>query len=714
MGIAVELLHGVAVLLALSLLQSLLTRLWPWNNVSRQIVSGLIFGGLCVAAMMMPIHIAPGIQIDARSVIISMSAVMGGPVVGVVTALIAVLFRAHLGGAGTYVGIGMITLALVSGLAYDYAHRRGWVRLGAPQFLVFGVVLNGITSLLVSLLLPVISLREYLVYTIPDIGIYGVATMLLGVLLLDSRRRDETERELQMSEERYRAAYEGIPIGIIETDETGTIHRFNHAAEVIYGYPAEEAIGQKMSMLIPQEDIEPYGDAENFIAKVVEPSMGRHVETTGMRRNGERFPIMVGNGTMKIGSTKSYITLVLDRTDMKAMEDKLLRAQRMEAIGQLTGGIAHDFNNILGIVLGNLEMLNETLKDDARAAPRVGAALRGAQRGADITRKLLSFTRKPEAGMRPLQINETVQEVQQLISRSLTVSVDLELRLGDDLLPVLADAGDLQDALLNLALNARDAMPDGGRILIETKSVSLKKRQIMEHGVLQPGNYVLIRFGDTGIGMSEEVRARALEPFFSSKDVSKGSGLGLSMVYGFVQRSGGQMDIRSEVGHGTEFNIYLPCAAAAAEQESAEDTQARTLPRGDEEALAEVAQVSLQGLGYQVVHAGNAKEAWQLLQARPDIDLLFTDVVLPGGLDGYGLAAEAWTLRPDLKVLVTSGYTRQTEESFAPSDERLTTLAHNILRKPYAQADLAAAVRQAIDGAAPPKSATASDAPAAS
>lgn len=577
MGIAVELLHGVAVLLALSLLQSLLTRLWPWNNVSREVVSGLIFGSLCVAAMMMPISIAPGIQIDARSVIISMSAVFGGPIVGGVTALIASLFRAYLGGAGTYVGIGMIAFALIGGLAYHYADRRGLLRLGAWQFLVFGMVLNGVVSLLVSVLLPVITLQQYLVYTIPDVAIYGVATMLLGVLLLDSRRRDETDRALQMNEARYRAAYEGIPIGIIETDEKGTIQRFNPAAEAIYGYPAEEAVGQKMSIFVPEEDMGPYaGDAEAFIANVVEGSVGKHLEVIGKRRNGERFPIMVGNGVMKVSDKKCYITLVLDRTEMKAMEEKLLRAQRMEAVGQLTGGIAHDFNNILGIVLGNLELLQETLKDDAQAAPLVDAALRGAQRGAEITRKLLSFTRKPQAGMRPIQINETVEEVQQLISRSLTVSIHLDLQLGADLCPVLADPGDLQDALLNLALNARDAMPDGGQILIETQTVTLKTRKIMEHGVLQPGEYAVIRFRDTGVGMSEEIRTRALEPFFSSKEVNKGSGLGLSMVYGFVQRSGGQMDIRSEEGQGTEFQIYLPCAAEAAERRTMEATSFTT------------------------------------------------------------------------------------------------------------------------------------------
>ncbi len=394
-----------------------------------------------------------------------------------------------------------------------------------------------------------------------------------------------------------------------------------------------------------------------------------------------------------------------DTTDRRQLEEQFRRTHKMEAVGQLTGGIAHDFNNILGIVMGNLEIIEQMVKGDEKISGRVATALRGARRGAELTRKLLGFSSRESHEAVTASVNEIVHSMDELLTKSLTVAVGIEHNLADDLWSVKADPGDLQDAILNLALNAHDAMPDGGILKIETSNNVLDENYVKRNPGSRVGEFVMLSLSDNGEGMSEKVKERVLEPFFSTKEEGRGSGLGLSMVYGFVQRSEGHIHICSELGKGTTVSLYLPRAAEEEKKGLEEEAIDIEMLRGDEtilvvddeEALTDIAVLYLEELGYKTLSAHNGEQALEVLNENKDIDMLFTDVIMPGKLDGYQLAVTAQKNRSNLKVLITSGFTKKKEDIFNPDDPLYTKLSDNLLNKPYNQAELAMAVRNVLD-----------------
>jgi CheY-like chemotaxis protein len=341
-----------------------------------------------------------------------------------------------------------------------------------------------------------------------------------------------------------------------------------------------------------------------------------------------------------------------------------------------------------------------------RVQERIDKALAGVDRAAAITRKLLGFAHWRTDGARLTAVNDFIRNVAELFGKSPTASIEVVLRLADDLAPVNVDPGDLQDAALNLTLNARDAMPAGGRLIIETANVTLDAETA---AAAQPpgeaGDFVMIAVSDSGTGMADAVKEKIFEPFFSTKTTGRGTGLGLSMVYGFVRRSGGLIRVDSTPGRGTVFSLYLPRARDEAGPPAAAEAEAKPgLPGGaetilvvdDEEALIEVACLYLRSFGYRTLTANGGAQALAVLRSGTAVDLLFSDVVMPGSLDGYRLAEEARRLRPGLRVLLASGYSLSRQED----SEYLARLAADLLKKPYSQADLAHAVRRALDAAA--------------
>ena len=709
MEILLHILQGLATLLALGLLDSFVIRLWPFGARSQKVVLGFIFGGAAVLGMLVPAERLAGVILEPRWAIVAMASVFGGPVVGLIAAAMAVICRLLQGGEGALLGSVAIAISMVAGMLFNWFHKRGWAKLGVAEYVLFGSLLHAALLFFSLIFAPEMGLPQLLRLGVAYIGIYTLGTVILGVILQDGRKRYETERALQASEARYRAAYDGVPIGIVETDEKGVIRSFNRAAEEIYRCPNDKALGQEMRMFLPDDTMKDWeGDFGDFVAQRVEPVVGQYIEVTGKRGDGDLFPIRVGTGEMVVGGERRYISLVSDLTEMKSLEVQLLRAQRMEAVGQLTGGIAHDFNNVLGIILGNLELLEETLEDET-ALSRVDAALRGARRGAEITRKLLDFSRGQSSGAQSIVINEALESLSGLIRQSLTASIQLDLRFANNLWMTLVDPGELQDAILNLAINARDAMPHGGRITLRTENQVVGDAQQGLHAPIAEGEYVVITLSDTGHGMDERVRNAAFEPFFSTKADGEGSGLGLSMVYGFVTRAGGYIDLQSQPDQGTTFRIYLPRVAAPAEPVSQQQAVSSSLEGGtetilvvdDEVSLAELACTNLEALGYRVLKAHEGETALKILAKHPEIDLLFTDVILPGEMDGYKLAAAALARDPSLKVLVTSGFTRRREEAaYARAN---VALVGDLLHKPYSRAQLAAAVRRRLDAVREPK-----------
>jgi len=378
-------------------------------------------------------------------------------------------------------------------------------------------------------------------------------------------------------------------------------------------------------------------------------------------------------------------------------EARLFQSQRLEALGQLTGGVAHDFNNLLTVVSGNLQMLEERL-DDPFSQKLAKAALRATARGADLTRKLLAFSRRQTLQPRAIDVAQLLDSLADVLRRTLGANIDVRTACDEGLPPAKADPGMLDTALLNLAVNARDAMPDGGRLTLQAQLEHLDADYAGRHAEVAPGEYVEISVSDNGTGMPPEVLARAFEPFFTTKDHGKGSGLGLSLVYGFVKQSGGHIAVYSEPGMGTTIRLYLPIAdegatranrPAPAEIRGGDET---ILVVEDDDAVREVATGFLKRLGYRVLEAADARRALALIEGESTVDLLFTDVVLRGEVNGPELARQAMRLRPGLKVLYTSGYPRNALPMQGELDGSI-----ELLSKPYPIAQLARMLRRTLD-----------------
>ncbi len=400
--------------------------------------------------------------------------------------------------------------------------------------------------------------------------------------------------------------------------------------------------------------------------------------------------------------------LALQIAERERVEARLRQAQKMEAIGQLTGGVAHDFNNLMQIVLGSLERLRLRAARSGGLAPgldeMVTQAIQGAQRAATVTQRLLAFARQQPLAPKPLDVNRLVNNMSDLLRRTIGESITVETVLAPDLWPTLADENQTESALVNLAVNARDAMPEGGRLVIETANETLSGMQ--ERGEeIAAGDYVRIAVRDTGSGMPPEVLSRAFDPFFTTKGVGRGTGLGLSQVWGFIRQSGGHVRIESEPGRGTTVLIYLPRLAAPAQ---APETESGTVARPaaglaecilvveDEARVRELSVGILRDLGYRVLQAENGTAALAMLAREPGVQLLFTDIGLPGGMNGKSLAEQARRMLPGIKILFTSGYARE----IALPDGRLGP-GVELIGKPFQAVALAQKLRSMLDGRGP-------------
>jgi signal transduction histidine kinase/response regulator RpfG family c-di-GMP phosphodiesterase len=398
------------------------------------------------------------------------------------------------------------------------------------------------------------------------------------------------------------------------------------------------------------------------------------------------------------GHAREIFGTILDITEQRLLEQQLVQAQKMEAVGQLTGGIAHDFNNLLTVVLGNLDLMERHAGGNERMQRQLSAMRHAAERGQNLTGQLLAFSRRQHLHPETLDVNALVRGFEPLIRRVLGENVALKVTLDDEMPACEVDAAQLETSLLNLAVNARDAMPDGGEITLALRRLEHAEDLIVQHSDAAAGPWIAISMSDSGVGMPAHVAARAFEPFFTTKDPGKGSGLGLSQVYGFVHQSGGYVTLSSTVGEGTRISIYLPPSTKPLTQRAARKTAAvaaegseTVLLVEDDAAVLTLTSEMLQDLGYRVITAADADSALDILRNGQGIDLIFTDVVMREK-SGVQLAREAREMRPDVKILLTSGYTGESLSRHKPDSLDLPIIA-----KPFRQADLGARLRKILD-----------------
>jgi len=518
-------------------------------------------------------------------------------------------------------------------------------------------------------------------------------------IIEDMSERKRTATELHKKDEFFRALTEQAPDMIFLMDDDTTIRFASPSVQRVMGYPPEALIGQQWSNFVHPDDLTALRALQRHT--ILDPEALQSAEFRFRHFDGSWCVIdSVARNLLEDPVVRAIVVNSREVTDRVVMEEQLRHAHKMEAVGQLTGGIAHDFNNLLAVIIGNLDVLEEQANGDADALKFVHRAAKAAQRGAMLTERLLAFSRKQSLRPRAVNMNEVVGFLSDLLPRMLGETVKIEISPAAGLWLCEVDPVQFENAILNLAINARDAMPQGGTLTIEMANAELDDEYAAAQADVIPGQYVVFSMSDSGVGMTPSVLAHAFEPFFTTKEVGKGTGLGLSMVYGFVKQSGGHVTIYSEPGEGTTVRLYMPrahrdMASERSRDAAISDFRARgetVLVVEDDVDVRSLAVTLLADLGYSVLEAGHAKPALDLLADNPRVNLILTDMVMPGGMNGHDLATAARHLCPGIHVVYMTGYS----ETAASRSGRLR---HDevMLQKPFRRNELARKIREVLD-----------------
>jgi len=516
----------------------------------------------------------------------------------------------------------------------------------------------------------------------------------------DITARRRAHQALVESEQMAQAIAKTALDAFVQTDQDGRVLDWSPQAEALTGWTRSETVGCRLVELVFPEELRAAHRERiaRFLQEAVAGGMGMRYESAAVHRDGHRFFVEVSLSALRRGDGTIINAFVRDITQRRIAEEQLIQAQKMESVGQLTGGIAHDFNNMLTVITGTIEILAEGVKDNPQLASIAKLISDAADRGAQLTSSLLAFARKQPLQPSETDVNALIGEVVRLLSQTLGSRIEITTELGRDAWLAFVDRSQLSAALVNLAINARDAMPDGGRLTFATRNIQLGIPDAVARGVERAGDHLVIEVSDTGVGISAPHLERIFDPFFSTKEVGQGTGLGLSMVFGFVKQTGGGIEVKSCEGHGTTFRIYLPKADGTVPHLAEPDD----LPvRGgnetilcveDDAVIRDYVTGQLESLGYKVLVAANADAALEIVGYGTAFDLLFTDIVMPGRMNGRQLAETLMAGRPTLRVLFTSGYS----DGALPAPGRA---GHGIplLTKPYRRTELARMLRRCLD-----------------
>ena len=521
----------------------------------------------------------------------------------------------------------------------------------------------------------------------------GGEDRLLAVIR-DHTVHEKAELELRESEARFfslsQASFEGVAIV-----DDGVVVAANDNYTAMHGYECEEVIGMKVSDLMPEEQ-------GGFLFESDPTGKEALYETEAVRKDGSRFPIEIRGKFMPFNGRTARVAAIRDISERRSLQEQIRQAQKMEAFGQLAGGVAHDFNNLLTVIIAHAGILKMScaalgLEEQGQSVEEISEA---ADRATNLTRQLLTFSRRQQMQRSRVDLNEVVRNMTKMLKRILGEQIALQANCTEGYVPVYADSGMLEQVLLNLAVNSRDAMPNGGYLIIQTDLVSVSPEDLAKHPGSPEGNYARMAVTDTGAGIAPENLARIFEPFFTTKGVGKGTGLGLATVFGIVEQHQGWVEVQSRVGAGTTFQIFLPQGSGnmrklAKKKDGAMQGGNETiLLAEDEDGVRELTKMVLQASGYQVLEASNAYAAFDIWKANSsEIDMLFTDLVMPGDVGGRKLAEQMLIDKPDLKVIYCSGYTDETlgEDAFLRE-------APNFLQKPFDLVRLSQVVRATLDG----------------
>ena len=486
---------------------------------------------------------------------------------------------------------------------------------------------------------------------------------------------------------------------IIIIGDDGTIESANPAAALLFQYEIDEFIGQNVKFLMPDPDRSQHDTyLKNYKATGRRKIIGIGREVSGQRRDGSVFPLHLSVGEFTADGDTFYTGIIRDLTEQSLAQKALLQSQKMDAVGQLTGGVAHDFNNLLMVIVGNLELFESSV-ESTEYDYLLHEAIDAAEKGASLIARLLAFARQSPLAPQVVDVNKLVSGLAGILSRAIDATIEMKTILTPDPWMVKVDPGQFENAIINLAVNARDAMQGGGTLIVETGNKYIDELFAAEEIGLVSGEFVQVSITDSGEGIAPDMVKRVFDPFFTTKEVGQGTGLGLSMVYGFTKQSGGHVTMYSEPGKGTTVNLYLPRHHEKAEgrkslptrEEPVKGEGAKILVVEDDERILRLTRLRLESLGHTVVEANNGVVAYDQLDRHDDLDLVFSDLVMPGEINGYDVARQAQEVRPGIKVLLTSGYA---EEQMNAGD--LANSKLKLLRKPYSKAVLADAIQDVL------------------
>lgn len=701
------LIHNAAMLLAMMVIFDLITRQRSMDGLwQRKVVAGLLLGGLSIGLMMASFQLETGIVFDTRSVLLSLSGLFLGPIPTGIAMGISAIYRFVLDGAGVLPGIGTIVVTGGIGMLWRYFRRHRVADISILELYGFGLVVH-LAMLAVMLLLPwEVAMRVLGAISWPVLLVYPVATVALGLLLASRSQHDEATHALKESERRFRRAISGAPFPIMIHAENGEVITVNTAWTRLTGYEHDDiptiaewthkAYGERQDPV--REYIDSLYALDGPKAEGVYMVKTRYGDTRAWDFSSAPIGTMENGRRLVISMAMDVTRRMQAESEREKIEEQLIQSRKMESVGRLAGGLAHDFNNFLTIIIGHTEMMLDQKSPDQPDHKGLTEIRNAAERSADLTRQLLVFARKQTVSPRVVDLNEAIASLLKMMKRLIGEDIDLVWTPESGLVPVRIDPSQIDQVVANLCINARDAIPNTGTIMIETHHVTIDDDFCLDHAEAEPGRYARLTVSDNGSGMDKDMLPLIFEPFFTTKELGRGTGLGLATVYGIVKQNKGFITVYSEPGEGTTFKIYLPSHEAASVEHS--ESSPDTLQYGDEtillvdddESILNVTTSLLKKLGYTVLAAPDPNEAMRLARENiGHIDLIMTDVIMPD-MNGRDLVDHLQSLYPQVKALFMSGYTSNVIAHRGDLKEDV-----HFLPKPFSMSTLSQKLREVLD-----------------